>query len=95
VIVDRGQIDLGARRDLPQRHRFVAELDEQGLGGIEDAGFRVAGGPARVADCHVAPPLPVARHANKRFKFLIETGVLPRIRDSAVEREEVSVDGLL
>ncbi len=37
VIVDGGQVDLGARRDLPQRHRLVAELDEQQFGGFQNA----------------------------------------------------------
>jgi hypothetical protein len=56
VIVDRGQIDLGARGNLPQRHRLIAAFDEHRFGGVENAGFRIAGVPACGANCHIASP---------------------------------------
>ncbi|XHO03645.1 hypothetical protein ACEQUB_00506 [Ralstonia syzygii] len=53
VIVDGGQVDLGARRDLPQRHRLVAELDEQQFGGFQDAALGVSCSRASHVSCLV------------------------------------------
>ncbi|KGC36507.1 hypothetical protein DP49_3506 [Burkholderia pseudomallei] len=70
-------------------------LDEKILGRIEDARLRPAGLPAGLSNCHVPPPLPVSRYANKRFKSVIETAVFIKIKSDAGWRQAFFMDKVL
>ena len=44
VVIDRGQIDLGKQRDVPQRHAVESACGVNPLGGFEDALAGILGG---------------------------------------------------